>query len=975
MHRGLTGAVLVVAAGAAMVAGPVGPRNRSAGVDAGRAASRGAAQVTAAAVDVERLPDGLRLRVADGVLALHVKTDAIVRVTFSKAADFRADDMVVVGPGETGAGAALNPFRTEPARETPAAVPPFTIASASSTVTLSTARLRVSVDRRDGAVAFADAQGRTILAETPGGHRLTPATVQGEQTFHVQQLWRANEAESLYGLGQRQEGKLDLKGYDFDLWQRNTVVHIPMLVSSRGYGLLWDNTAPSKFGDIRPFEAIPADQLVDRSGRRGGLSAGVFPGDAADIQAASTTAVLTIDGAAAAERGAPPPIRGWQGQIVVPATGDYQFQTYSNGTTRLWLDGALRIDHYKQNWATEYDQFKVRLQAGRRYAIKVSNSGGTTLQLRWKTPPPTADTSMWSEVGEGIDYYFIYGPDIDAVVAGYRDLTGRASMLPDWAFGFWQSKNKYNTQDEVLRTLAEFRRRRIPLVIIVLDWQYWPPDRWGDHEFEASRYPDPDAMIRAIHDSHAHFMLSVWGKFYPVTQNYQALAAIDGLYLTTIREHTNDWLSHEYAFYDVFNAPARKLFWTQVNRALFSKGVDAWWMDATEPDVVQPSPATLEALRHDIDRTAIGTASRVMNAYPLMNSEAVYDGQRSSAPDQRVFILTRSGYAGIQRYGTVTWSGDITSTFQTLRKQITAGLDFSISGTPYWTTDTGGYAMDPRFANARAGEALDEWRELNARWFQYSTFCPLLRVHGADRPREMWNIGDETTPVYQAELKFDRLRYALFPYIYSTAGAVTQDGYTMMRPLVMDFRADATARAVTDQFMFGSALLVNPVTEYKARSRRLYLPAGTRWYDFWSGRAQAGGRTITAEAPYDALPLFVRAGSIVPIGPDQQYIGEQSREALTLYVYAGADGRFSLYEDDGRTYGYERGAFSRIPLAWNDASRTLTIGARAGSFDGMPAARTFTVVLVSPASPVGYAGASAPGRTVAYTGQTMTVEF
>jgi alpha-D-xyloside xylohydrolase len=614
----------------------------------------------------------------DGFLTVQVKTDAIVRVTFAKDRGFRGDDMVVVGP-------------------TRASIPRWTLNSNSRQVVVSTSKLRATIDRSDGRVTFADSTGRIVLAETAAGHRLTPAVVQGEPTLQVQQTWQAQDDESLYGLGQRQEGTLNIKGYDFDLWQRNTVVHVPFLVSSRGYGLLWDNTAPSRFGDLRPFEPIPDAHLADVSKQAGGL--------------------------------------GWEGQLVAPATGEYQFQAYSNGQTRVWLAGSLRIDHYKQNWATEYDQFKVRLTAGERYPIKVSNSGGDTLRLAWKTPSSTSATSMWSEAGSGIDYYFVYGPEIDQVIAGYRALTGRASMLPDWAFGLWQSKNKYDTQKEVLDTLAEFRRREIPLDVIVQDWQYWPPDRWGDHEFEASRYPDPTGMIRAIHDQHARFMISVWGKYYPVTDNFKAMRAIDALYPTTINDRTRDWLQHEYAFYDVFNAPARKLFWDQVDRALFSRGVDAWWMDATEPDLVQPSPPTLESLRRTIGRTAIGPASRVMNAYPLMNSRAVYDGQRGVAPDQRVFILTRSGFAGIQRYATVTWSGDITSTFSTLRKQIAAGLGFSISGTPYWTTDTGGYTMEPRLARARDGEALAEWRELNARWFQFSAFSPILRVHGTDRPR------------------------------------------------------------------------------------------------------------------------------------------------------------------------------------------------------------------------------------------------
>jgi alpha-D-xyloside xylohydrolase len=846
---------------------------------------------------VERLEDGIRLHTANGVLSLHVKTDAIVRVTFARGPDFHGDDMVVIGP-------------------TRAPAPRWSIASTPTTVTLSTPRLRVTVTRGDGTVTFADTTGRMILAEAAGGHRLTPAVVQGEQTYHVQQLWKANDDESLYGLGQRQEGRLDIKGYDFDLWQRNTVVELPLFVSSRGYGILWDNTAPSKFGDIGPFDPLPP-----------------------------TTESL-----------------------AAPVSGDYQFQTYSNGDTKVWLDGVLRIDHYKQNWATEYDQFKVHLEAGKRYPLKVTNTGGTTLELRWKMPSPPA-TSMWSDVGDGIDYYFVYGPEIDQVIAGYRALTGQASMLPEWAFGFWQSKNKYNTQDEILKTVAEFRRRQIPLDTIVQDWQYWPIDKWGDHQFEASRYPDPDAMIKGVHDQHAHFMISVWGKFYPSTNNFREMDAIHALYPTTAQDHVKDWLNREYSFYDTFNAAARTLFWEQVNRALFRRGVDAWWMDATEPDLVQPSPPTLEATRRFIDRTAIGTASRVMSAYPLMNSKAVYDGQRSTAPDQRVFILTRSGFAGIQRYATVTWSGDITSTFQTLRKQVTAGLGFSIAGDPYWTTDTGGYTMDRRLAQATSGDALDEWQELNARWFQFSTFCPVLRVHGTDRPREMWNLGDENSPVYQAELKFDQLRYELFPYIYSIAGAVTQDGSTMMRPLVMDFRGDEQARALTDEYMFGPAFLVSPVTDYKARSRSVYLPAGTSWYDFWTGTHAAGGQTITADAPLDRLPLYMRAGSIVPIGPEQHYIGEKRDAPITLYVYAGANGRFSLYADDGRSYGYERGELARVPIAWDDATRTLTIGARTGRYPGMPAGRTFTVVLITPQTPIGYGAAG--GTPISYTGSEI----
>jgi alpha-D-xyloside xylohydrolase len=876
----------------------------------------------AAAPQIEKRADGIQLAVDGGFLTLQVKSENIVRVVFSKDRNPRVDEMVVVGPGN-----ALG------AKATPLPVPAWEVRTTASAAVLTTSKLQITVHLGDGQVRFADALGQTILDEAPG-HTLTAATVQGEATHNVRQMWRAQPDESLFGLGQRQEGKLDIKGYDFDLWQRNTFVAIPFVVSSRGYGILWDNTSFTKFGDIRPFEPLP------------GVS---------QTEAASE--------------------RGWTGEVVAPATGDYQFQTYSNLEIKLWLDGELRIDHWKQNWATENDQFKAHLEAGKRYPIRIVSSPGATLRVGWKTPAATTDTSLWSEVGEAIDYYFVYGPDLDRVIAGYRALTGPAAMLPRWAFGFWQSKNKYNTQDEVLQTLAEFRRRGIPIDSVVQDWQYWKPDAWGSHEFDPSRYPDPAAMIRAIHDSHGRFMISVWGKFYPETTNAKALAAIHGLYRPPLETGMLDWLQHAYTFYDAFSAPARRMFWDQVNTALFGKGVDAWWMDATEPDIVQPSPPTFEALRRDIDRTAIGTASRVLNAYALANSEAVYDGQRRAAPNQRVFILTRSGFAGIQRYATVTWSGDITSEWTTLRKQIAAGLGFSISGDPYWTTDTGGYTMRPAFARARGGDALDEWRELNARWFQYSTFTPLLRVHGADRPREMWNLGDDTTAVYQSELAFDRLRYALFPYIYSIAGAVSHDGSTMMRPLVMDFPDDPKAREIADEFMFGTSLLVNPVTEYKARSRNVYLPAGSVWFDYWTGARMAGGRTVMADAPYDRLPLFVRAGSIVPMESGQQYIGEKDARDLTLYVYPGANGQFSLYEDDGVSYDYERGQFSRIPIAWNDAERALTIGRRHGSFAGMLRDRAFKIVFVSPGAPAGSVSSAPPLPAVAYHGDPVVVRF
>ena len=400
----------------------------------------------------------------------------------------------------------------------------------------------------------------------------------------------------------------------------------------------------------------------------------------------------------------------------------------------------------------------------------------------------------------------------------------------------------------------------------------------------------------------------------------------------------------------------------QLLPALFEKGVDAWWLDATEPDVL-PRP-TLDGQRTHMNPTALGPGSRVLNAYPLMECEAVYEGQRAASPDQRVFILTRSGYAGQQRYAAASWSGDTTSNWQAMRKQIAAGIGFSISGVPWWTMDVGGFAVPTRFnhPNPNSGD-FEEWCELNTRWFEFGTFCPLLRVHGEFPYREMWEFGGDSSPAFQAQLKFDKLRYQLLPYIYSMAGWTTQKHYTIMRGLAMDFPDDPAACESTDQFMFGPAFLVNPVSEYRARRRKVYLPAATRWYDFWTGKVFDGGRSIDAPAAYDSIPLFVRAGSIIPFGPDLQYTGEKPADPITLHIYPGADADFDLYEDDGLTNGYERRAFSVIPIHWNDAAGKLTIGKRQGSFPGMLGRRTFEIHVLAERLPA-----------VRYTGDAVEVQ-
>ncbi len=928
-----------------------------------------ARQAPAAGPGLEKLPDGLIFARGDTWVKIEVCADDIIRVASAKDRSFfdRASLMRVERAGPP---------------------PAWTLSTDEQSATVRTAQLQVRVNLATADVSFFDRQGTPVLAERPGSRTLEPAEVQGAQTFHVRQAWTADSAEALYGLGQQQLGLLNLKGHDLDLWQHNGTVAVPFLVSSRGYGLLWDNDSYTRFGDLRVPTPPPAARLFDADGHAGGLTASYYAGtDFTRLVARRVEAKIDLaipDSVKLPNHDINPalPAQGgcsvrWEGFITPEVSGRHTFESFSNCGLRLWVDDRLVMDHWRQGWLPWLEIAQVPLEAGRRHKLKLEwsrDEGMPTVRLRWKTPATDQDTSLWSEVGDGTDYYFIYGPQLDGVIAGYRRLTGPAPMMPLWSFGLWQSRERYETAQASLDVVRGFRRRGIPFDNIVQDWRYWPEGTWGSHQFDPQRFPDPDGWIKALHDLHAHLMLSVWGKFNPGTKNFTALHERGFLYERNLIEDTRDWLGQPYTFYDAFNPAARKLLWLQMESQLFRRGIDAWWMDATEPDL-RPTP-TLDGQRDYATPTALGPGSRVLNAYPLMNSAAIYEGQRAAAPDQRVFILTRSGFAGQQRYAAATWSGDISTTWTAMKKQITAGLGFSLSGLPYWTMDSGGFSVPSRFSARNASPAdVEEWREQNTRWFEFATFVPLLRLHGQFPYREMWEFGGESHPAYAAQLKFDRLRYRLLPYLYSLAGAVTHESGTIMRALVMDFPADLEARDIRDQYLFGPALLVNPVTTYEARSRQVYLPGTGGWFDFWTGAAWSGGQTVEAAAPYDAIPLYVRVGAIIPFGPELQYTQEKPADPITLYVYGGADGAFTLYEDDGLTYGYERGAFARIPLRWDDANHTLTLGARTGSFPGMLAARTFDLVLVTKAKPVGFSFTPKPNQTVRYRGEAIEVRL
>lgn len=619
------------------------------------------------------------------------------------------------------------------------------------------------------------------------------------------------------------------------------------------------------------------------------------------------------------------------------------------------------------------------MEKGKKYPVKIHwipDGGESFLSLKWKAPvPPDAlnEISIASELGKTIDYYFIAGKNTDSVISGYRYLTGKAPVMPLWAYGFWQSRERYKSQQEILQVVKEFRDRKIPLDNIVQDWFYWKEDQWGSQQFDSSRYPDPGDMIKTLHEKyHTHFMISVWPKFYTGAEPFKTFWDKGWLYKQNVADSTKDWVGYVSTFYDAFNEEARKAFWGLVNDNLFKLDVDAWWLDATEPDIL--SNTTIERRKKLMDPTALGPSAQYFNAYSLEQSKAFYEGQRSAKPDQRVFILTRSVFAGNQRYAAATWSGDIGATWKDMEDQIATGISFSMSGIPYWTMDIGGFATETRYQHPDA-RSLEEWREQITRWYQFGAFCPLFRAHGQPPFREPFNVAPEGSPAYESILFYDKLRYRLLPYIYSLAGNVYLNNYTMMRGLAMDFSHDSIARNITDEYMFGPGLLINPVYTYKARERKVYLPGGSDWYNIYNGEKLKGGQFIMAKAPFNRMPIFVRSGSIIPYGPELQYTDQKVADTITLYVYSGKDGHFNLYEDDGKSYQYEKGAYSIIPLDYHETGHTLTIGERSGTYEGMLKKRVFKIKWVSPDKPAELNFSTPADKLIEYDGQAVTIKI
>lgn len=723
---------------------------------------------------------------------------------------------------------------------------------ANDILVMTSSAMTVSLDKSTGCISFSHGSN-DLLQEQITKDAFVPFNDAGNATYTVKQVFHTDANEGLYGLGQLQNLKMMQRNMTKVMTQSNTEDFSPVIQSTKGYGIFWDN---------------------------------------------------------------------------------YSSTTYSDS-----VNGKEGI------------------------------------------------TSFISQVGDCIDYYFMYGGSADGVIRQIRHLTGEVPMMPLWSYGFMQSKERYKSQDEAVGVVCKYRELGIPLDVIIQDWQYWGNNYlWNAMEFNNPDYSKPQKFVDDVHSLHAKIMISIWQSFGPMTKPYHELDK-EGL-LMNMETWPQSGLSHIWPprmdypsgvrVYDPYSPKARDIYWKYLNNGLRKYGIDGWWMDSTEPD-------HFNAKESDFDRnTALGTFRSVCNAFPLMCVGGVAEHQKAESKDKRVIILTRSGFIGQQRYGSNVWSGDVKSSWDMLRKQITAGLNFSLTGMPHWNSDLGGFFCGAYNKGVEGGAPNNPlFHELYVRWLQFGIFTPMMRSHGCDAPREFYYYGKAGEPVYDALVNAVKLRYKLLPYIYSTSWQVTNNQSTFMRALFMDFVNDKNVYDIKNEYMFGRSLLVAPVDKAQytpeqiqkdiqknvdftgVKTHDVYLPASTKWYDYWTNALFDGGKTITINTTIDRIPFFVKAGTILPLGPDVQYSSEKKWDNLSINVYPGADGEFTLYEDEGNNYNYEQGAYSTITFKWNDKNKTLTIGKCLGSFGGMLASRRFIVNIIG----------SATTKTISYCGKKLVIKF
>lgn len=937
-------------------------------------------------------------------IRLQVVSDRIIRVQATAEQSFRSKQSLIIVPQNSKAQ--------------------YKVEEQGDDLIITTAAMRAVLNEATGQITFYDLKDQVLLKEVAqGGKTFKPFTVPdreiGVDIAKVPEAqkhgwsWRAlfdsPDNEAFYGLGQHQSEELNMKGKNEDLFQYNTKVSVPFVISNKNYGILWDSYSYSRWGNPDDYLQLNrAFKLYDKDGKEGQLTGTYVDKNGQKIVRGEDSIYFeyampeTSEICNKTDKGGIQNLpKGfalngskvvYEGYVEVPTSSFYQFILYYAGYMKIYIDGKLVVpERWRTAWNPNSYKFETAIPKGKKTPIRIEwqpDGDVSYCGLRVAAPRSEAEKnqlSIWSEMSPDMDYYFIAGKDMDEVISGYRTLTGKAPVYPKWVLGFWQSRERYQSSKDIEENMKKFRDLKIPVDNIVQDWNYWKLDSWGSHEFEAARYPNPQAMLDSVHALHGRFMISVWPKFYDTVKNYKELDAKGWMYHQAIKDDIHDWLGFRGSFYDAYDAGARKMFWRQMDENLYTKykfGIDAWWMDASEPNVRDCTPMWYrKALSGP---TALGTSTEYFNAYSIVNADAIYNGQRSVNPNQRVFLLTRSGFAGEQRYSTATWSGDIATRWEDMRAQMTAGLNYSMAGLPFWGMDQGGFCVENRYVAAqqefdktgKENADLKEWRELQARWNQFGCFVPLYRAHGQWPLREVWNIAPADHPAYKTIVAYDKLRYRLMPYLYSMAGMVHLKDYTMMRGLVMDFNGDEKVLDIKDQWMFGSALMACPVGEYQKYSREVYLPKQKGWYDFYTGAYHAGGQTIVADAPYDKIPVFIPEGAILPIGPEMQWSDEKKPELIDLYVYAGKDGSYTLYEDEGTNYNYEKGKYAVIDFKYDDARKQVTIGARKGSFDGMLQKRRFNIILVDQKKQQGVNLAKSPkGKVVKYAGQAMTVKL
>lgn len=935
------------------------------------------------------------------MVRLQVINENIIRVEATAEKTFPQKESLIIVPQQS-----FNDFTVE--MQTP------------TVVMVKTKNVVALVNVNNGQVRFFDKSGNVKLSEMPNGKGKTfkPFSVPerevgvGTLSDKERNAWTWNAVfnspadEAFYGLGQHQAEELNMKGKNEDLFQYNTKVSVPFVISNKNYGILWDSYSYCRWGNPNDYRQLhKAFTLFNKDGERGSLTGTYTDKDGHQLVRAEDSLYFehaipeshplhsqelgidalpkdfNLDGAKVV----------YEGYLEAPVTSNYHFILYYAGYMKVFIGGKQVVaERWRTAWNPNSWKFTCQLTKGQKTPIRIEwepDGGVSYCGLRVATPTTEEEQgrlSIWSEMSRDMDYYYISGTNLDEVISGYRTLTGKASVYPKWVLGFWQSRERYTSSKEIEENLAEFRKRHIPIDNIVQDWNYWPLPDWGSHVFETSRYPNPQAMLDSVHAMHGRFMISVWPKFYDTVDNYKELDAHGWIYHQAIKDDIHDWLGYRGSFYDAYDAGARKMFWRQMNDRLYSKfnyGIDAWWMDASEPNIRDCTPMWYrKALSGP---TALGSSTEYFNAYSIVNADAIYNGQRSVNPNQRVFLLTRSGFAGEQRYSTATWSGDIGTRWEDMRSQITAGLNYSMAGLPFWGMDQGGFSVEKRYVEAqqefdRTGVEnadLKEWRELQTRWNQFGCFIPLYRAHGQWPLREVYNIAPEDHPCYQTIVWYDRLRYRLMPYLYSLAGWAHFKDYTLMRGLVMDFNGDDHIYDIKDQWMFGPALMACPVGYYQKYTREVYLPKQCGWYDFYTNQHYTGGQTITADAPYEKIPVFVREGAIIPFGPEMEWSDEKPAELINLYVYAGKDGDFQLYEDEGTNYNYEQGKCATIDILYDDHLKQLTFCGRSGNFDGMLQTRRFNIVYVTPGTAQALDFDSPKGKLVIYKGKEMKVKL